>query len=92
MNTIIGLKELRENTEKYIDAVGRGRSFTVVRRSRPVFTITPTVDEWGDEGQWETVLSLSKGKYKNMTAGELLQRFREIDARQDRKVSPKARR
>lgn len=52
--SIIGLKDLRENAEKYITAVGRGRSFTVVRRSRPVFCLTPA-DPWGDEGLWETV-------------------------------------
>ena len=88
MNSIIGLKELRQNTEKYISATQRGSSFTVVRRSRPVFKLVP-VDEWGDGGQWETVLDLTKGKYKNMTAGKLLARFREIDARQDRKVPQK---
>lgn len=92
MNTIIGLKELREDTERYVGAVRRGRSFTVVRRSRPIFKISPAVDEWGDEGKWETVLDLTKGKYKNMTAGKLLARFREIDARQNREVSAKARR
>ena len=91
MNTIIGLKELRENTERYISAIHKGRSFTVVRRSRPIFKVMP-VDEWGDEGQWESVLNLTKGKYKKMTAGELLQRFREIDARQARKIPKKARR
>jgi prevent-host-death family protein len=91
MSSIIGLKELRENTGRYIAATERGHSFTVVRRSRPVFKMIP-VDKWGDEGQWETVLDLTKGKYKNMTAGELLTRFREIDARQTRKVSKKARR
>ncbi len=91
MNTIIGLKELRENTEQYIMAAQRGHSFTVVRRSTPIFKMIP-VDKWGDEGTWETVLDLTKGKYKNMTAGELLQRFREIDARQARKIPKKARR
>jgi len=38
---IIGFKDLRENADKYIDAVARGRSFTVVRRSRPIFKMTP---------------------------------------------------
>lgn len=51
---IIGLKELRENTSKYISAVERGKSFTVIRRAKPIFQITP-VDGWGDEGVWETV-------------------------------------
>ena len=90
MNTIVGLKELRENTEQYIAAAQRGHSFTVVRRSHPIFKVVP-VDKWGDEGQWETILDLTRGKYKNMTAGALLERFREIDARQARKVSKKAR-
>lgn len=48
-NTIIGLKDLREHTENYISRVRRGKSFIVVRRSKPIFKITP-VDEWGDGG------------------------------------------
>jgi prevent-host-death family protein len=56
---IIGLKELRENTENYISEVGKGKSFIVVRKSRPVFTISP-VDEWGDEGRWETVVDFTQ--------------------------------
>ncbi len=54
MSGIVGLKELRENMEKYIGHVKKGRSFTVVRRSRPIFKVVP-VDEWGDEGEWETI-------------------------------------
>ncbi len=54
-NLIIGLKDLRENTESYITKIKKGSSFVVVRRSKPVFKITP-VDEWGDEGVWETVV------------------------------------
>jgi len=52
---IIGLKELRENTESYISQVEKGKSFIVMRKSQPVFTISP-VDSWGDEGLWETVV------------------------------------
>lgn len=91
MNTttdIIGLKEFRVNAEKYISAVSLGKTFTVVRRSKPIFRIV-SVDEWGDEGKWETILDLTKGKHKNMTAGKLLEQFRQIDARQNRKVSTK---
>lgn len=90
MSSIIGLKELRNNTEKYIGAVKRGRSFTVVRRSAPVFHLTPVpVDEWGDEGVWETVLDLTKGEDKKITAGELLEMFHRIDAEQGRKIPKK---
>jgi prevent-host-death family protein len=60
---IIGVKELRENLETYIGAVAKGHTFTVVRRSKPVFQIAPVaVDEWGDEGTWETVVDFSKEK------------------------------
>ena len=52
--SIVGLKELREYTEKYVSQVKKGKSFTVVRRSKPIFKISP-VDEWGDEGVWESV-------------------------------------
>ena len=55
---IIGLKELRNNTDNYISQVGKGKSFIVMRKSRPVFTISP-VDKWGDEGIWETVIDFN---------------------------------
>ena len=86
MSNIIGLKDLRENTEKYISAVGKGKSFTVVRRSRPVFRLLP-VDENQDEGAWETVLDLSRGKNASITAGELLRMIKKSNVRQGRKVS-----
>lgn len=40
-SSIIGLRELRENMEKYIREVRKGRSFIVVRRSKPIFKIVP---------------------------------------------------
>lgn len=68
---IIGLKDLRENMEGYIQQVGKGRSFTVVRRSKPVFKVTP-VDEWGDEGIWETVANFRGTKEGGMPADDFL--------------------
>jgi len=56
---IIGLKELRENMGTYIKHAEQGKSFTVVRRSRPIFKLVP-VDEWGDEGNWETLIDFRK--------------------------------
>jgi antitoxin (DNA-binding transcriptional repressor) of toxin-antitoxin stability system len=41
MATIIGLKQFRENTEAITQRVAQGESFTVVKRSRPIFNITP---------------------------------------------------
>ena len=53
-HSIIGLKELRERTGSFIARVRKGESFTVVRRSKPIFHIA-SPDVWGDEGMWETV-------------------------------------
>lgn len=56
---IVGLKELRENMDSYISGVQKGKSFIVVRRSQPIFRLTP-VDVWGGEGTWETVVDFTR--------------------------------
>lgn len=75
---IIGLKTLRENMEKYIREVNRGKSFTVVRRSRPAFKIVP-VNEWGDEGVWETIADFSKDKRGGIPIDEFLKELRKAN-------------
>lgn len=38
--------------DKYTKAVDNGQSFTVVRRPKPIFAVTP-LDQWGDPvGEW----------------------------------------
>ncbi len=58
-NTIIGLKNLRENMGKYITQIKSGKSFIVVKKSKPIFKLAP-LDKWGDEGLWETVVDFTK--------------------------------
>lgn len=50
----VGLRALRENMDKYVERLSKGESFLVLRKSTPVFKVEP-VDEWGDEGHWETL-------------------------------------
>ena len=76
---IIGFKELRENAGKYISAVEKGRVFTVVRRSKPIFKMMP-VDEWGDEGVWETVVDFTKFKKGGVRAEEVLASLKRLEA------------
>ena len=83
--SIIGLKEFRENMEKYISEVKKGRSFTVVRKSKPIYNVVPH-DVWGDEGIWETVIDFTKFKRGGMPVEEALKHIRAANA-QDRKVS-----
>ena len=60
---IIGLKELRENTETYIKRVQKGESLIVMRRSLAVFRISPPYEDSDDvESEWETVVDLSRLK------------------------------
>lgn len=80
MSKIIGLKELRENTENYISQVEKGKSFVVVRKSKPVFKLSP-VDEWGDDGTWETVLDFSKMKNGGMPAKNFLKIIKKVNAK-----------
>ncbi len=69
---IIGLKELRQNTEVYIKAIEqKGDSFVVVRRSKPIFKISPSTDE----DHWETVIDFTKIKKGGVEISELLSRL-----------------
>jgi len=40
-DTIIGIKELHRNLKRVADSAVKGRSYTVVRGSKPVFRIEP---------------------------------------------------
>ena len=83
MKNILGLKEFRNKTEKYINRVNKGESFTVVRRSSPVFKISP-IEE--DETLWEPVLDFTKIKKGGVSANTILQILRRLNE-QDRKIS-----
>lgn len=70
----VGLKELRENMERYITRVDRGESFTVIRRSEPVFRLTPVDDEDG----WEPVIDFTKVNKKGVSASKVLSALKEL--------------
>ena len=72
MTKIIGLKDLRENTDTYLAQIKRGRSFLVLRRSEPVFRISP-VDE-ADE-LWERVIDFTKIKKGGVPLNQVLARL-----------------
>ena len=71
-NAIVGLKELRENIESYITEIKKGKSFIVVRRSKPVFKISAP-DE-GD-GMWEEVIDFTKINKGGVVISDLLSRL-----------------
>lgn len=73
MDTIVKLKDLRENLPTYESRIARGASFLIVKRSKPVFRITPV----NDEG-WETVIDFTRFKQKGIQAKDLLERLKRL--------------
>ncbi len=73
---IIGLKEFRENTETYIKRVHRGESITVVRRSTPLFQLTPVDTE---DAVWESVADFTMLDDRGVSAKDILASLRKLD-------------
>ena len=72
----VGLKELRENMEKYISRVDKGESITVLRRNRPIFRLSP-VDE--EEMGWETIIDFTEINPRGVSGKEILERLRKLN-------------
>ncbi len=43
---LISVRELRLEMPRYISEVGRGKTFIVIKRSKPVFKISPVVGKF----------------------------------------------
>lgn len=71
-NAIVGLKELRENIKTYISEVEKGRTFIVVRRSKPVLRIS-SPEEAPDF--WEPAVDFTKIKKGGVSISDLLSRL-----------------
>ncbi len=70
-STIVGVKELRQNLDNYISQIQKGKSFTIIKRSRPVFKISPV----GSEEMWEEVVDFTKIKKGGVKIEEILSRI-----------------
>jgi len=70
--SIVGLKELRENIETYLSEVKKGKSFIVIRRSKPVLKISSPEDE---PELWERVVDFTKIKKRGVSIEKLLSRL-----------------
>lgn len=76
MKNIIGLKELRENTETYINRVNRGESIIVMRRSTPLFRLTPVDSE---ETGWESVADFTTIDEQGVSAKTILASLQKLN-------------
>ncbi len=50
--TIIGLKELRQHAGQIAERAQKGERFTVVKRSKPMFIISPPQEDNADLDCW----------------------------------------
>lgn len=71
-SSIIGLKELRENMEHYITRVQKGDSYTIIRRTEPVFRISPP----DEDDNWEVVADFTKIQKEGVLASVILSRLK----------------
>lgn len=71
-STIVGLKELRGDIGTYISEVKKGRSFIIVRRSRPVLKISSPDEELD---LWERIADFTKIKKGGIPILDLLSRL-----------------
>ena len=70
MQKLLTLNELRTNMQTYIEKVAKGASYTVYRKSKPIFTISPV-----EESSWETVVDFTKIKKGGVEINDLLSRL-----------------
>lgn len=76
-DSMIGLKELRDNVDTYIAAIQKGKRFTVLRHSKPVFAIVPVEEveydlEELDGPGWKTVIDFTKIKKGGVPIDEVI--------------------
>ncbi|MDO8517670.1 MAG: hypothetical protein Q7S26_00040 [bacterium] len=79
-HALVGLKEFRENLDKYAKAVGRGSSYTILRRSKPLFRIAPV--DTGDDAGFEVLFDATRDNGgKGIRADALLLALKRLRAR-----------
>jgi antitoxin (DNA-binding transcriptional repressor) of toxin-antitoxin stability system len=71
MEYIVGLKDFRMDVEKYANAVEKGASVVVARKSKPLFRLSPV----NDDTEWEAVVDFTKIKKGGIHINDLLNRL-----------------
>jgi len=70
---LVKLKDLRVNLEKYLARLSKTGGFTVVRRSEPLFDVTPVEGARGEV--WEEVIDFTRLKQGGVNIKEILARL-----------------
>ena len=67
----VGLREFRENTSELLKEIEKGHSFTVLRRSKPLFRVTPL----NEDEKWEEVIDFTQIKKGGVDIDDILSRL-----------------
>ncbi|MCX6810094.1 MAG: hypothetical protein NTZ65_05140 [Candidatus Berkelbacteria bacterium] len=72
MENIIGLKDLRKNLPDYEKKIASGATFLVLKKSKPIFRISPVFEQ---ESEWEEAIDFTKMKKGGVAIEDLLKRL-----------------
>lgn len=79
MSKIVSIKEFRNNLSYFADMVDQGDTVIVIRRSVPVFKITPVESIEADD-KWEELIDFTDGgKKKGISAKKLLKKMLDFE-------------
>jgi hypothetical protein len=70
MENLVGLKEFRENVEAFSKKINTGQSFIILKKSKPIFKISPV-----DGDDWEEIVDFTKIKKGGVRINDLLARL-----------------
>ena len=71
MENIISLKDFRLNVQKFADKTKKGKSFLIVKQSKPLFRVSPVEDD----GLWEEAVDFTKIKKGGVNIADVLKRI-----------------
>ena len=74
LSKTISLKEFRLGLPKVMEAISAGQSFTVMKRSKPVFQISPVEDE----GNWNTIIDFTEIDKRGVAVDDVLAALRKL--------------
>lgn len=67
----VGLKELRQNIDKYAKDVQKGQEYIVMKRSTPIFKLSSPENE----DSWETVIDFTNFNKKGVPLEDVLNKI-----------------
>ena len=78
MSKKVSIKELRQNLAKIADAVEKGESYEVIRRSKLSFKVVPITTE--TDAEWETIIDFTyDGKKKGVKIEDALKALKDLN-------------